>query len=228
MSRDRGQHLTTAVAAVVLLIYKNAPIIRSENNDTLLKYAQFATRNLPPGGAILLADEEATYRQSVHGYLVEAMLAREGKWQKYPVVDTSALKYSPYQEFLHQRYPAVWPQLFKDKKPLIMSQYGILEQVNELAKSNSIYYLNPSFGYFFESFYQEPNGLSYGMKFLPADTLVPPPPDAKLIGENDQFWTEVIAAAGPASSRRWFRPHRIKCRILVTRYWRACMFPRSQ
>lgn len=189
--------LAAAVIGVALLIYKNAPIIRSENNDTLLRYAQFATRNLPPGGAILLNDVDAKYGESVRGCLVEAMLAREGKWQNYPVVDTSALKYSLYHEHLHELYPALWPQLFKDQKPVLLSQYGMFQVINQLAKSNSICYLNPSFGFYFEAFYQEPHGLNYGMKFLPADTLLPPPPDAGIIRQNQHFWADVITAAGP-------------------------------
>jgi tetratricopeptide (TPR) repeat protein len=193
-----GGTLAVSAAGLGLLLYKNAPIIRSENKDTLLQYARFATQNLPPGGAILLADVDAAGRQSVHGYLVQAMLVREGKSEKYPVVDTSNLKYSLYHEFLHERYPAIWPQPFPGRKPMIMSQHGIFELINQLAKSNSICYLNPSFGYFFEAFYQEPQGLTYGMKFLPADTLLPPPPDAELIRQNEQFWAEVRNAAGPA------------------------------
>ena len=34
--------------------------------------------------------------------------------------------------------------------------------------------LNPSFGYYFEKFYQEPHGLVYALKPLPEDTLLPP------------------------------------------------------
>jgi tetratricopeptide (TPR) repeat protein len=193
-----GVTLGAGAFGIGLLLYKNAPIIRSENDNTLLQFARFATQNLPSGGAVLLGDVDVNYQQSVRGYLVEALLAREGKGQKYPVVDTSALKYSLYHEYLHERYPEVWPELFKDKKPVALSQYGIFQLISQIARSNSFCYLNPSFGYYFEAFYQEPHGLRYGMKYLPADTLLPPPLNEELIRENQEFWAEVIQSAGPA------------------------------
>jgi tetratricopeptide (TPR) repeat protein len=70
--------------------------------------------------------------------------------------------------------------------------------LNQLSKSNTLCYLNPSFGYYFEQFYQEPHGLVYVMKPLPEDTLLPPVLDKKLIAENELFWTQVMSACAPA------------------------------
>ncbi len=193
-----GATFTCAALSIGLLLYKNAPLIHTTNDDTLLKYARFSTQNLPAGGAILLSDIDAVYNQPIHAYLIEAMLAREDRSKNYPVVNTDALKFSPYQEFLHQRFPGIWPQLFKQKEPVVINQFGLLGILNLLAKSNSICYLNPSFGYYFESFYQEPHGLNYSMKKLPADTVMPPPLDKNLIAENEQIWSGVIDAASPA------------------------------
>ena len=187
-----------AALAIGLLIYKNAPMIRAINDDTMLKYARFTTQNLPPGGAILLSDVDTPYNKPVHAYIIEAMLAREGRAKNYPVVDSLSLKYSPYQVFLHKRFPASWPQLFKEKQPVVLKDIGLLSLLDLLAKSNNICYLNPSFGYYFESFYQEPHGLNYAMKKLPADTLLPPPPDKNLIAENEKFWAEVTKSVSPA------------------------------
>ena len=92
-----GGTFVCAALAIGLLIYKNAPMIQAVNDDTLLKYARFTTQNLPPGGAILLSDVDTPYHQPVHAYIIEAMLAREGRAKNYPVVDSLALKYSPYQ-----------------------------------------------------------------------------------------------------------------------------------
>ena len=57
-----------------------------------------------------------------------------------------------------------------------------------LAKTNELYYLHPSFGYYFEQFYLEPHGLVYRLKTLPGDTLLPPLPDNDEIDENEAFW----------------------------------------
>ena len=64
-----------------------------------------------------------------------------------------------------------------------------------LAKTNEIYYLNPSYGYYFEQFYQEPHGLVYKLKTLPGDTLLPPLPDKKLIAGNEAFWSRLETQA---------------------------------
>ncbi|HWY30332.1 MAG TPA: CDC27 family protein, partial [Candidatus Acidoferrum sp.] len=217
--------LTVAIGGLALLIYKNIPVIRQMNDETLLNYARYATRNLPADGAILLVDNDAVYQQPIQAFIIKAMLAREGKLPQYPVVETLAAKDSIYQQFLHRQYPAIWPDLFKDSKHLRLSQQGMMQLVNQLAKSNNICYLNPSFGYYFEMFYQEPHGLNYRMKFLPADTLLPPALDAGLIRENEQLWSEARASAAPSieaaltppdRNRRLNFPDQLLARLHVT------------
>ena len=63
--------------------------------------------------------------------------------------------------------------------------------MNLLAKTNELYYLHPSFGYYFEQFYQEPHGLVYKLKTLPEDALLPPVPDKNQIAGNEAFWARV-------------------------------------
>jgi tetratricopeptide (TPR) repeat protein len=187
--------------AAGLLVYKNAPVIRAVNDDSLLKYARFTTQNLPPNGAILLCDPDgATAGQlgrPFRALLIQAELAREGRAKNYPVVDTQSLNWAPYHRFLHKQYPDQWPQIVKDTDMGGVNPLGILGMLNLLAKSNSICYLNPSFGYYFESFYQEPHGLSYTLKLLPAETLLPPPLEKNLVAENEKFWTDVTESVSP-------------------------------
>ena len=46
-----------------------------------------------------------------------------------------------------------------------------------LAQTNSIYYLHPSFGYYFEFFYPEPHGLVYKLNPYPTNALFAPLPE---------------------------------------------------
>ena len=193
-----GGTFTCAALAIGLLIYKNAPVIRTVNDDTLWKCARFSTQNLPPGGAILLSDVDSINRQPVHAFIVQAGLAREGRLKNYPVVDTENLELSTYQDYLHRRFPGIWPQFFKEKQPVVIKPIGLLSMMNLIAKSNTICYLNPSFGYYFETFYQVPQGLCYTLKLLPANTLLPPPLDTNQIAENEKFWSEVTESVSPA------------------------------
>ena len=193
-----GVFLAAAVA-VGTLVYKNLPLIRSLNDDTLLKYAKFTTQSLPSGGAILLCDSDnPTQNQPTRSFLIQAELAREGRAQAYPVVDTQSLNWAPYHRYLHARFPQKWPLLVGPKDVGGVSPLGLLGLLGQLAKTNALYYLNPSFGYYFEQFYQEPHGLAYPLKFLPDDTLMAPPLEKNLLAENETFWSNVIESVSPA------------------------------
>ena len=65
---------------------------------------------------------------------------------------------------------------------------GLIGTAGPLSNSNELYYLHPSYGYYFEQFYAEPHGLVYKLKTLPNDTLLPPPLDKNQIAENEDFW----------------------------------------
>ncbi len=185
-----GTFIVTAIC-VGTLIYRNAPIIREVNDDTLLKYAQSATQTLPKDGAILLCDSETSGQdQPIRSFLVEAMLVREGRAANFPMVDTQAANWTPYHRYLHDKYPDKWPLIVKDTDPDTVSPLSIFNLLAALSNSNALCYLNPSYGYYFEYFYQESHGLIYLMKKLSAEILLPSPPDQNLISQNEAFWTQ--------------------------------------
>ena len=180
-----------------LLLYKNAPLIRSINGDSLLKFAQFAAQQLPQDGAIVLCDDDESGRP-IRSYLLQAELARTGHTQKFPVVDTGSLEYTPYHNYLHQHFPQTWPPTVIPHDVLHLSSLQILGLLVQVSTNHHLCYLTPSFGYYFEKFYQEPHGLVYSLKPLPDDTLLPPPLDKNLIAENDAFWKQVLESTRPA------------------------------
>ena len=184
--------------AIALLVYKNAPLIRAANDNTLLTYAQLATRSLPPQGAILLCDsDDPTQIQPQRSFLIQATLAREGRSRDYLVADTASLNWPPYHRYLHSRFPEKWPLLVGKKDRNALNQFGLLAMITQLSQSNTLGYLNPSFGYYFEQFHLEPHGLTYQMRPLPTNNLIPPPPGPKLIQENEACWIKVAAALYP-------------------------------
>ena len=194
-----GGVLLTAAVMAGTLVYKNTPLIREVNSDTLMKYAAASTRNLPRNGAILLCDSESiNQNQTTRAFLFQAMLAREGRAKDYLVVDTQSLNWAPYHRFLHEHFPAKWPLVVNATNTGAVSPVGLLGMLNLLSKTNALCYLNPSFGYYFEQFYQEPHGVVYSMKPLPEATLVPPPPDKAVLAENESFWAQVAQDARPA------------------------------
>jgi tetratricopeptide (TPR) repeat protein len=187
-----------ATLAIGVMFLKNIPIIRENNGDVLLKYAELATQNLPPNGGILLCDSEnPSQDQAIRAYLMQAVLAREGRGKKFLVADTQSLNWAPYHRFLHRENPGKWPKIVKDSDMGAVNPLGVLGTLALLSQSNSICYLNPSFGYYFEVFYQEPRGLVYPLKTLPKDTLLPPSLNTNLIAENESFWTRTLATELP-------------------------------
>jgi len=191
----------TLVSLIVLagtLLYKNAPIVRATNNGSLLKYAEFSAQKLPADGAILLCDsDDPTGDQPTRAYLLQAALARDGRARTIPVVDTKSLSWPLYHHYLHERFPKIWPDLSRAAETNGLSPRRILGLLNQLSKSNDLYYANPSIGYYFEEFYQEPHGLVYAMKQLPKGTLLPLALTTNLIAENESFWTGVVAESRP-------------------------------
>jgi tetratricopeptide (TPR) repeat protein len=178
-----------AILAVVGLVYKNAPQIRETNGDTLKKYAALVEENLPRTGGILLSDDPLRL------FLVQSALAQDGRAKDFVPLDTHSLVVPEYQRFLHREFPKQWPELVSATQANALNPMGLIATLSMLSRSNDLYYLHPSFGYYFEQFYAEPHGLVYKLKTLPNDTLVPPPPDQNQIAENEDFWARAEKTA---------------------------------
>jgi tetratricopeptide (TPR) repeat protein len=184
-----------AAATVAGLAYRNTQQIRETNGDTFQKYASFTEEQLPKAGGILLSDD------TFHLFLIQAALVRDGRVKDFAMVDTHSLFSPPYIRFLHDKFPKRWPEMMSATEVKPANPLGLVTALTMLARTNELYYLHPSFGFFFEQFYQEPHGLVYKLKTLPDETLLPPLPDKNLIAENDAFWTRVETQAFPSIAR---------------------------
>ena len=178
-----------AAVATTGLIYRNTPQIQAANDDTFRKYASFVEENLPRSGAILLSDDP------VRLFFVQAALVRDGRAKDFLLLDTHSLNSPVYFRFLHNKFPQKWPELVSAKESRPVSPLGLIGILTMLAKTNELYYLHPSFGYYFEQFYQEPHGLVYKLKTLPEDSLLPPLPDKNQIAGNEEFWSHAETQA---------------------------------
>ena len=89
-----------------------------------------------------------------------------------------------------KHFPAKWPDTISAAEQTNgISPLHLIGLLATLAKTNELYYLHPSFGYYFEQFCMEPHGLVYKLNTLPNDTLLPPLPDKNLIAANETFWS---------------------------------------
>jgi tetratricopeptide (TPR) repeat protein len=187
MALDRlvfaGVWLFAAFAAAGL-IYKNVPQIQNANDETFKNYGELAVENLPAAGGICLSDD------SRRTLLVKSALVREGRARDFLLVDTASLGVPSYHSYLHKISPQKWPDTISASEQTNgISLLHLISLLATLAKTNELYYLHPSFGYYFEQFCLEPHGLVYKLNTLPNDTLLPPLPDKSLIAANEAFWS---------------------------------------
>ncbi len=75
------------ILAIAGLYYKNAPLIKAENADTLHQYTSLVAQNLPPKGAILLSDDADMV------YLMQAALAGNERAKDYLFLDDDWLNF---------------------------------------------------------------------------------------------------------------------------------------
>jgi tetratricopeptide (TPR) repeat protein len=197
------------VVAVAGLAYRNAPQIHDTNGDTLQRYASLVEEKLPAKGGYLLSDDSQQLA------LVQSALVRDGRARDFVPLETQLLVVPAYHRFLHRNFPQHWPEIVSATQTNLLNPLGLIQILALLSKTNDLYYLQPSFGYYFEQFYQEPHGPVFKMTTLPSDTLLPPPPDKNLIAENETFWKQAAArefapierAAAPLGQnppRNWF------------------------
>ena len=179
-----------AAFAITGLAYKNIPQIRDANDDTFRKYAALSIENLPPAGGIVLSDDS---RRLI---FIQAALTQSGRVKDFVLADTQFLPAPPYHRFLHEKNPLKWPDTIgASEKTNGISPLHLIGLLATLAKTNDLYYLHPSFGYYFEQFYPEPHGLVYKLNTLPETTLLPPALDKNQIAANENFWAQAEKTA---------------------------------
>lgn len=195
-----GGTFICAVVCVVALAHKNHPIIKHVNDSTLLKFSQLTSENLPKPGAVLLTDPDPMWQAQtpLRSTLIQTVLARSGPTKNYPILDTQSLNWAPYHRFIHRNFPDQIPSIINDTNMGGVPHIEVLGMIGNIGRSNALAYLHPSYGTIFEDFYPEPHGLTYNMRSLPKDTLLPAPLTKNLIEENEAFWDRAIAELGPS------------------------------
>jgi tetratricopeptide (TPR) repeat protein len=212
------------VATAVLLVLRNVPQIQATNGPMLRLYARSLTERLPSKGAVTLSD--FSQQEQTRMLLAQADLAQQGRSDAYLMLNTEWLYWPSYHRSLKQRYGSRWPfDLPAGRKaPSRFGDQDVWSVIVLLSKTNQVYYLHPSFGYFFETFYLEPHGLVYKFDQYPTNTLVAPKLDKETIDENEAFWTRtdeftikplLQASAGTAAHQGWLE--RVEHRLHLTR-----------
>jgi tetratricopeptide (TPR) repeat protein len=187
----------TFVLIVIGLAARNGPAIWSLNFHPIEEFGSLAVKSLPAGRGVVLCDFPDKL------VVFQAALAHNHETADWLTVDTRTLPAVAYRAALERRQPDGW-LTETNRHPLTpLETLRLLEQV---ARTNRLFYLHPSFGYFFERFYLEPTGTIYEMKLRGKDPLDIPPMSSAATEANEQFWTDVwnkdLARLAPPSARR--------------------------
>jgi len=184
---NRGLHIGLQVAALVVigvLAWRNLGTILANNkNDITGTYAKWLAGSLPAGEAILFTDND----MSPQSQLLRAELARSDAGGQTLLVQTHKLASPDYQMRLAKGDNPIWPPPPKEvHEAKRIDQLQILTMLNDISNTTPIYYLHPSFGYFFERFYLSPeNGIFRLMPYpSEADTLNKPPLTSRQVTTN--------------------------------------------
>ncbi len=172
------------VVAAAALLYRNLPQIRTTNGPMFRQYAAFVQQDLRAPGVLLSDDARRLL-------LMQAAVTRSSKTKDFLLLDSASLKWPDYHRFLKRKYRDRWPVDMPKGRQDKLEDLLLVGVVSALAQSNSVFYLHPSFGYYFEFFYPEPHGLVYKLNPYPTNVLFAPSPSHKLLAENEAFWTGI-------------------------------------
>jgi predicted Zn-dependent protease len=188
----RGVVLVMLLLAPAALLYRNLHVITAINGPPLKdkksaparQYAEASIAGLPPGGGVILSDDIRKLS------LVRAALTARKTQDRYLFLDTQSLKWPDYHRFLERTdTSSKWVNYVPKGTRGEIDGASLAQVLYQLAQTNAIYYLHPSFGYYFEAFWLEPQGIVYRLNLFPTNSLLAPSLPKHTIDYNKEFWT---------------------------------------
>jgi tetratricopeptide (TPR) repeat protein len=171
------------------LLVKNLPVILASSGEAMDRLSRAAAMSLPETGAVVLSDDRFRL------FSLQYELSKRNPGHKHILVDTASLVAPLYHEAMLKKYGERWPKFTPPPHPRSLIHPGALvELLVYLNRTGPVYYLHPSFGYYFEVFYAKPRGTVYELKLLPTNSIAGPPLTAAEVKEQDAFWRSLKAA----------------------------------
>jgi tetratricopeptide (TPR) repeat protein len=176
-----------AFGAPAVLVWETYPHISAGNSQVLEQFSQRTLDGLPNKKSILLSDDAARL------YLLQAECDRRRLVNPHILIDTEAFGHREYILHLLSQYPELKSIVTTNLAhlPLVLGSDNLVRFMYQVTHNYPVYYLHPSFGYYFEALYLKPRGLVYELK--PYTTNMTQPPlvtDAEIKG-NEAFWANL-------------------------------------
>ncbi|HKQ40598.1 MAG TPA: tetratricopeptide repeat protein, partial [Verrucomicrobiae bacterium] len=179
----RGALLIAVTAVPAGLVWKNLPKLRGQMGAEFSQMGSLTAGSLPSQGVAVMSDD--SYRL----YTLDAALNKRGNRSQYILIDTTALTQPAYHKSMRARYGDRWPQVPPMPSPKMpVDPVLLIDWVTRLSQSTDVYYLHPSFGYYFERFYLKPQNMVYRVLPLGSNDVTAPLCSPTELKENDAFW----------------------------------------
>jgi len=175
--------------AAGLLFYRSYPAIRTADGRWLREFALLARSSLPEHPAVLLSDDPRRL------WPVQALLQQRSPGAAHVAVDTRLLTFPDYHEALRRRTDGLWPAPPTNAPPGPLDPLWLIDRLLRVSEARPVYYLHPSFGYYFEYFAPRPHGLVWELRRYSPEEILPEPWETALVEENQRFWAQAAEGA---------------------------------
>ena len=163
------------------LMARNLGAVTFVNRHPLSEFGEVVLRNLPEGGGVVLSDSPERLK------VFQAAQAESNRKTAWLAVDTGSLPSPKYRERLDHIRPGLW---LLDTNRSTLAPKEMVRLLHSLTHNNRVFYLHPSFGYYFESFYLAPSGPVGELKLYSTNSITPPPLTPDTIAMNERFWDD--------------------------------------
>jgi tetratricopeptide (TPR) repeat protein len=179
--------------APALLVWGTFPHIRAGNSHALQQFSRLTFDGLPAKKAIVLSDDAARL------FLLQAECERRGLRNQHILIDTESFAHREYILHLVSQYPELKSVVTTnlDRLPPVLGSESLVDFMYKVTQNYPVYYLHPSFGYYFEALYLKPRGLVYELKPYTTNMTQPPLVTEAEIKANQAFWANLNRENGP-------------------------------
>lgn len=159
--------------------------IQASHAPVVKDFATSTAKSLPLNTSVVLGDDISRLELAQAGWHMVHHSAGPA------FVETGSLAVGDYVKYLATHFTQ-FNQIIRDPKT-IPTYYRALGEIQILeALPQPIYYLEPSFGDFFERFYAKPAGMVFQLVSLAPHTLLEPPLTDAEITANLNVWNQIV------------------------------------
>jgi len=176
-----------AIVAPVLLACQSYPHVRAGNTSALQQFADQTVDSLPAKKSIVLSDD------AIRLYLLQADFERRGLRNDHFLIETESFPHREYIAYLGSHYPGLHGVMTTNTAalPSVLSSRNLMDFMFLVTRNFPVYYLHPSFGYYFEALYLRPSGLVYELKPYTTNLTQPPVATEAEIKANQAYWAKL-------------------------------------